>query len=725
LTSKDVLLIALIAKDWVYKHCHNFLPVMKEQILFSKISSRRAIAVLALLFLCLPTILFAQKHDNVWYFGSGAGITFSTGTATPINNGQLVTDEGSACVSDEVTGDLLFYTDGKTIWNRLHGIMETGLLGHSSSTQSAVIIGEPGSSTRYYIFTSDQGGYAGPNQGINYSIVDMALNGGLGGVTTKNVLLLPNATEKLTAVREPNSCNTWIITHEYHSNKFYAFHLTPNGVEKNASVSAIGSVHEDIPGGKQGTNAAGFITASRDGKRLASCQQASGTVELFDLDPVSGIISNLILLPELYLPYGLCFSPDNSKLYVTEYGRGKLYQYDLSNSDPNQIISSEVRLNSRYFVAAIRPGPDNRLYISNHQQTFLGVVNNPNNKGAACNFVENAIDISPNICIYGLPNILDSYLNQPLHQCLVLSASIENVDTLLCAGDCASLKLLALNARSYKWNLPGSTIQSSTEKEPQVVCYMLPGRYPAMVEVSDGAGSTVYDTIYFTVRAPDTVSLSTKGVVNDTIGAEVSIPLTASYPFKGSVQGTLSYNLENLSFNGIYASAGERIDYAGTDINNVGFRIDGALRDTIAFARFGVYPLTDSCSEVTFTITSANADSGQCLVISSEVLPITICSGLSCGTPLISQFMRRGALPKVLPSKVAPAEFVITSDKPLNNAVITVYNVTGVPILEKREELLSKTHPASLLLTNIINGAYYVRVQAQGFVTTKPISITR
>ena len=75
--------------------------------------------------------------------------------------GQLTTNEGCATISSS-TGDLLFYTDGITIWNKNHIIMSngTGLMGDPSSTQSATIVPLPGSSTLYYVFTLDAYGHS-------------------------------------------------------------------------------------------------------------------------------------------------------------------------------------------------------------------------------------------------------------------------------------------------------------------------------------------------------------------------------------------------------------------------------------------------------------------------------------------------------------------------------------------------------------------------------------
>src|SRR5687767_9652562 len=120
---------------------------------------------------------FSQGENNIWYFGSNAGIDFNSGSPVAIAGGQVNTIEGSAGICN-AAGQLLFYSDGTFVWDRNHNIMPngSGLLGDGSSTQSAVICADPAGPNLYYIFTADQGGYGGPNQGINYSKVDMTLN---------------------------------------------------------------------------------------------------------------------------------------------------------------------------------------------------------------------------------------------------------------------------------------------------------------------------------------------------------------------------------------------------------------------------------------------------------------------------------------------------------------------------------------------------------------------
>ena len=97
--------------------------------------------VLFLIFVFHPNHSSAQNQTDNWYFGNKAGLNFSTCTPTILTDGQVNTHEGVATISD-ANGNLLFYTDGVTVWNKQHLIMDngTGLAGHPSSTQSAVIV---------------------------------------------------------------------------------------------------------------------------------------------------------------------------------------------------------------------------------------------------------------------------------------------------------------------------------------------------------------------------------------------------------------------------------------------------------------------------------------------------------------------------------------------------------------------------------------------------------
>ncbi|MFV8343758.1 hypothetical protein [Flavobacterium sp. XS2P39] len=76
-----------------------------------------------IIFLLYTTFVFSQQEASVWYFGQNAGIKFhSDGSVTALTDGQLNTNEGCASLSNS-NGNLLFYTDGTTVWNKNHQVM--------------------------------------------------------------------------------------------------------------------------------------------------------------------------------------------------------------------------------------------------------------------------------------------------------------------------------------------------------------------------------------------------------------------------------------------------------------------------------------------------------------------------------------------------------------------------------------------------------------------------
>ena len=137
-----------------------------------------------LLFIGLQT--FSQKQANIWYFGQGAGVNFNFSPPRALTNGQLYTLEGCSTFSDS-DGNLLFYSDGSTVWDKNHDIMnfndaaltpsEGQLLGDSSAAQSGMIIPKPLSNDIYYLFTVTNNGN---DKGFNVYTIDMSLNGGNG-----------------------------------------------------------------------------------------------------------------------------------------------------------------------------------------------------------------------------------------------------------------------------------------------------------------------------------------------------------------------------------------------------------------------------------------------------------------------------------------------------------------------------------------------------------------
>ncbi|MFD2246548.1 gliding motility-associated C-terminal domain-containing protein [Pontibacter ruber] len=383
---------------------------------FATLCKAAAFILYTLLFSSLPLQLLAQKHANTWYFGN-AGLDFNHGTPlVALTNSAMDAFEGTATMSDE-NGELLFYSDGASIWNKKHQLMANGteLMGHPSSSQACIIVPHPGTKHLYYIFTTDSNGR--PN-GLRYSTIDLTKQGGLGEVTEKNKALYTPTSEKLTAVRHANGKDIWVLTHEYGTNAFMAHLVTSTGVNATPIISKVGSVHAKEP---NGINAIGCMKVSPDGKKLAISLGISGwnsdKIELFDFNSTTGVVSNPLILNTGPSPYGIEFSPDNSKLYVSIDAGRQLVQFDVTagaaamQNTRTTIGAIKPTGSTRYVGSTLQLGPDGKLYIAKPDSRYLAVVEAPNEKGIACKLVDDAVYLGGRTSQVGLPSFIQSFFN--------------------------------------------------------------------------------------------------------------------------------------------------------------------------------------------------------------------------------------------------------------------------------------------------------------------------
>ena len=348
----------------------------------------------------------AQKQGNIWYFGDYAGLDFNSGVPIALKNGKMTTYEGCASICN-TKGQLLFYTDGVSVWDRRHKLMPNGqgtLYGNSSSSQSGVIVPIIGDTSRYYIFTVDD--QAGP-QGVCYSIVNMAKNGGYGDLTSTNNYLYGPSLEKITCVPTSDGTGYWVITHAWKSNTFKTYKATASGVNTTPVLSNVGTVISSTS-----TNASiGYMVASPNGSKIAMASSYQVDVELFDFDNSTGIVSNPIALNNVGNQYGIAFSPTGNMLYITNFYSKKSHisQYDLRAAD---ILKSEYQIptDDDYIFGAISLAPNGKLYITRDQKQFLDVINEPELPGSSCNYVHMAVKLASSTNgRLGLPNFIPAF----------------------------------------------------------------------------------------------------------------------------------------------------------------------------------------------------------------------------------------------------------------------------------------------------------------------------
>jgi len=344
-----------------------------------------------------------------WFFGDKAAITFNTPDKNPkAIKGSLITEEGCATVSD-AEGNLLFYASGETIWNRLNLVMKGGanMPGGFSSTQAVLILQKPGFNDLFYVFNTEN---LGGN--LSYSIVDMSRDNGLGEVVAKGLFLSDNISEKLTAVYHENGEDIWLVVKEKNRQVFKSYLINQTGIILPAVESAV-PVKYDL---SKKYSSMGYLNFSPAGDKLAAASYSAGQFEIYDFDRESGKVSNpiVIKIPDKLNAYGVCFSPDGTKLYASYYDYDAfLTQFDLVKYDSAAIFNSKeiiAEYHDGFAIGAIQTGPDGKLYVSRYKSQFLSVINNPNAKGSNCMYEQDAIYLEGARTRLGLPNF--TYVNK-------------------------------------------------------------------------------------------------------------------------------------------------------------------------------------------------------------------------------------------------------------------------------------------------------------------------
>jgi hypothetical protein len=143
----------------------------------------------------------------------------------------------------------------------------------------------------------------------------------------------------------------------------------------------------------------------------------NGVKELYDFNNNTGVISNLITLPPDTSEWGVSFSPDNTKLYISSGSPyNKIFQYDLSSNNSTTIIASQSLIYSKFgaVVYGLQLAPNGKIYCSHFYVDSMSVINNPNALGIACNYSHNTIALQGRLCYESLPQFIESYFSPPV-----------------------------------------------------------------------------------------------------------------------------------------------------------------------------------------------------------------------------------------------------------------------------------------------------------------------
>ncbi|WP_163320369.1 PKD domain-containing protein [Dysgonomonas sp. 520] len=363
----------------------------------------KKIKILLLLLACC-TLLPAQvdpnkKYMNWWYFGEKSGLNFNqmqtisgVSLPTPVT-GPFSTTEGCFTISDR-DGNLLMSSDGMSVYNKNNIEMDNGagLKGHPSSSQSGIVIPFPEDETKYYIITVTAGL---DTEGLNYSIVDLTENGGLGKVTTKNINLLGSTYENITVAPNSNGRDYWLIHRG--DGAFYVWSITSTGISTTPNMY----LYTEAPCPYR------YVSVTRlspDNTKLISSSYNCNSLFYADFNPATGVVSNVGEVNFNDNVYGTEFSPSGEYIYVTQYKQGyfKMKYADLTSGTVPPLITTLGP------VSNFTIGPDNKIYGIISKTKKLIVILDPDDGGNDVRIFDNYLINNAND---GLPTFINGNLN--------------------------------------------------------------------------------------------------------------------------------------------------------------------------------------------------------------------------------------------------------------------------------------------------------------------------
>ena len=352
-----------------------------------------------------------------WYWGTYASMDFSSGTAVANNTANAnatVNGFESSVVQNDENGNLLFYSDGKNVWNRFHTQINTSPVfpWNNATVPGLVIVPYPKHEGKYYIVSAPPGYVS--NNGPQFVMVDIIANTVTAAQRFNHPSIPASVSECLTAVPHCNGIDYWVVIKGYPGDgRFYSILVTQDGMQAGAqpviSPNFFASYSAQLKGNHRGDKLAQAIFSS-----------TSYVFAEYDFNQATGVVSNEVLVPAQpghQIGLGIVYSMNDSVIYtIQSFGGGtdKLLKYDATNLSTPAIVMQDP-VEGLYLEA----GPDHNVYIAQTgwNTPYMDMILNADSYSGSA-FVLNAVDFTGIIPgppyfvathVYcGVPNFMDA-----------------------------------------------------------------------------------------------------------------------------------------------------------------------------------------------------------------------------------------------------------------------------------------------------------------------------
>jgi len=396
---------------------------------------KRLIIILPL-FLSMSISVIGQGYDSHWLISNWTTVNqagrFSFDTSTYIYNIETrkMGFWGTQGNISDAQGNFLMSSNGVWIANANNDTMLNGSgLNPGDEVNSwpnglllpfaNVFVPFPGDTNKFVLLhhAADFNGQYYPATKLFQSVIDITLNGGLGGVILKNDLILTlNFNYGIGLCKHANGRDWWIVVQNDLTDEVSVLLLTPFG------VSNVGSQHlQVVPSWGNVTQ----LTFSPDGTKFGYTSYSQTNTDscstyIFDFDRCSGLFSNTRVFN--FYPsasfWGFSFSPNSKFAYSNTINN--LFQFNIDSLSYDTVatydgFSFPIPAAATTFMFEYLAANGKIYLTSGGSSQHIHEINYPDSVGLACDVQQHAIPLGvwhfravPNHPNYNLGPVLGS-----------------------------------------------------------------------------------------------------------------------------------------------------------------------------------------------------------------------------------------------------------------------------------------------------------------------------
>ncbi len=461
------------------------------------------------LIILLPSLIFAQKEASVWPVGNGKQINFQSGnfefydfTGNP---------NASASICDK-NGNLVLYTDGRTIWNKNHEIVVNGemLIPQDAFQENRPVFVPYPKKEGWYILIYDEWFYNNNSKLISSSLYYAEINtkakNNVGEVVRQKIKIHDNYHSGPTIAGFCDNSYYWLVIDRNDNtiidesiDRIYSYKIDENGVNAKPVINDYFDIgnsngYRFSPGGDKFF----FMFGGNSVDRMI----------ITDFNFKTGELYNYRVIDFEYI-WQKEFSPDSKLMYF--FDKGNLIQLDVSflNSilimnSADTIMTLETDTDNPYPLQDLRLGPDGKIYFYysdvNVRKPKLGRINQPNKKGNACDVELNYLTLDS--YEFRFPEFVTSFFRDKNPE--IMDEVIPDAGPALkiCAGFSMTIGFEETTKAFYNWT-PASDLSeplaSQTVFSPPKY-YGLPKTDPFILRATDGNCWVNFDTTFITLN---------------------------------------------------------------------------------------------------------------------------------------------------------------------------------------------------------------------------------